>query len=109
MTILRWILLAALAMAFILLSVANWTPVPFRLPDGEMVNMPLPLLLGAAFIAGWLPTWLFHIGAKANWKRKLAKSARGIEDARPVAMPYAPPPAPMPETPAATIVPTAGA
>jgi lipopolysaccharide assembly protein A len=77
MTILRWILATALAVAFLLLAVANWTPVPFRLPDGTMVNVRLPLLLMAAFIAGWLPTWLIHIGTKAKLNRRLAKAGLG--------------------------------
>jgi uncharacterized integral membrane protein len=70
MTILRWIMLTALLVAFLLLSVANWTPVPFRLPDGAVISLRLPLLLGAAFVAGWLPTWLYHLGVMANFKRK---------------------------------------
>lgn len=75
MTIVRWILATALAVAFLLLAVANWTPVPFRLPDGQIVNIRLPLLLAAAFVAGWLPTWLVHLGTKAQLHRKLAKAA----------------------------------
>jgi uncharacterized integral membrane protein len=75
MTIVRWVLATALAVAFLLLAVANWTPVPFRLPDGQIVNIRLPLLLAAAFVAGWLPTWLIHLGTTAKLNRKLAKSA----------------------------------
>ncbi|MEY2882862.1 MAG: hypothetical protein RL490_586 [Pseudomonadota bacterium] len=82
MTIFRWVLVTALAMAFLLLSVANWTPVPFRLPDGVMINIRLPLLLAIAFLAGWLPTWLIHLGAKATWKRKLGKIERAVEPPR---------------------------
>ena len=99
MTILRWVLVTALAVAFLLLAVANWTPVPFRLPDGSMVNIRLPLLLALAFVAGWLPTWLIHIGTKATLNRKLAKA--GIAE---------PPRAPiMPSQAQPTIVPPAGA
>ncbi len=75
MTIVRWILVTALAVAFLLLAVANWTPVPFRLPDGTMVNIHLPLLLGAAFVAGWFPTWLVLIGTRAQHNRRLARAA----------------------------------
>jgi uncharacterized integral membrane protein len=89
MTIVRWILATALAVAFLLLAVANWTPVPFRLPDGQIVNIRLPLLLAAAFIAGWLPTWLIHLGTTANLNRKLAKSAGA---AAPAVVPAQPPP-----------------
>ena len=79
MTILRWIMLTALLVAFLLLSVANWTPVPFRLPDGAVISLRLPLLLGVAFVAGWLPTWLYHLGAMASFKRKSARNGRGSD------------------------------
>ena len=99
MTILRWVLVTALAVAFLLLAVANWTPVPFRLPDGTMVNVRLPLLLAAAFVAGWLPTWLIHVGTKATLNRKLAKAGL-IDPARATVLPSQAQP---------TIVPPAGA
>ena len=99
MTILRWILATALAVAFLLLAVANWTPVPFRLPDGSMINIQLPLLLAAAFVAGWLPTWLMHLGTKAQLKRRLAKAGVVTE----------PRPSPLPSQAQPTIVPPAGA
>lgn len=57
MAFIRWLLLAALAMAFLLLAVSNWTPVDFILPDGTPRPVPLPLLLAGAFLAGVLPTW----------------------------------------------------
>jgi uncharacterized integral membrane protein len=91
MNIVRWILATALAVSFLLLAVANWTPVPFRMPDGAMVNIRLPVLLGIAFVAGWLPTWLIHLGSKATWKRKLART--GTLESRPSPTPPATPPA----------------
>lgn len=107
MNILRWIAVTALLMAFLLLSVANWTPVPFRLPDGAMISLPLPLLLALAFIAGWLPTWLFHLGARSTLKRKLARYDRAETTAPPT--PGSPTPGPLPSQAQPTIVPPAGA
>ena len=46
------VMLTALLVAFLLLSVANWTPVPFRLPDGVVVSIRLPLLLGLLGMGG---------------------------------------------------------
>ncbi|WP_164155791.1 hypothetical protein [Sandarakinorhabdus rubra] len=57
MAIVRWVLLVALAFGFLLLAVSNWTPVDFILPDGSVRAVPLPLLLGLAFLAGVIPTW----------------------------------------------------
>jgi uncharacterized integral membrane protein len=76
MTILRWILLTAMAVAFLLLAVANWTPVPFRMPDGAIISVQLPLLLVIAFVAGWLPTWLIALAGRAKLRRRLAKFER---------------------------------
>ena len=80
MAIVRWIVITALAVGFLLMSVANWTPVAFHWPDGSVSTARLPLLLGAAFVAGWLPTWLVHVGVRAGWKRKLARAERPTLD-----------------------------
>ncbi len=76
MTMLRWVLLTALAVAFLLLAVANWTPVPFRMPDGAIISVQLPVLLAIAFLAGWLPTWLIHLGTRTQLRRRLARYER---------------------------------
>ncbi|WP_439546557.1 hypothetical protein [Sandarakinorhabdus sp.] len=60
MTLIRWVFLLALALAFVLLAVSNWTMVPFVLPDGRPAAVPLPLLMAAAFVAGVIPTWIWH-------------------------------------------------
>lgn len=110
MTVLRWILITALLVAFLLLAVANWTPVPFRLPDGATINIRLPLLLAAAFIAGWLPTWLVHLGSKSAWKRRLAKAERSIDDALSAVRPTTTATRPtLPDQAQPMIVPPAGA
>ncbi len=59
--IVRWVFLAVMAALFILLAVSNWTLVDFVLPDGTPKALPLPLLLGAAFLAGVIPTWIWHV------------------------------------------------
>lgn len=109
MTILRWVLLTALAIAFLMLAVANWTPVPFRLPDGAVVSVQLPVLLAVAFLAGWLPTWLIHLGTRAQLRRRLTR----YEGVAPTAVAptgaSVPPLAPLPSQAQPTIVPPAGA
>lgn len=103
MTILRWVLLTALALAFLLLAVANWTLVAFRMPAGAFVSVPLPVLLAVAFLAGWLPTWLIHLGTRARLRRRLARYERA-GDAGVVATRT-----PLPSQAQPTIVPPAGA
>lgn len=108
MTILKWMVITALAMAFLMLAMANWTPVPFHLPDGNVISIQLPLLLAAAFVAGWLPTWLVHLGTKAQLNRRLAKA--GVvpgAGAEPRSSPL--PSRALPSQAQPTIVPPAGA
>ena len=71
MAIFRWVFLAAMAVLFILLAVSNWTLVDFILPDGTPTALPLPLLLGGAFLAGVIPTWIWQV-----LLRPLAESRR---------------------------------
>jgi uncharacterized integral membrane protein len=97
----KWVLMTALALAFLMLAVANWTPVPFRLPNGSMVIVQLPVLLAGAFAAGWLPTWLIHLATKTQLKRRLAKACM-VTAAEPR-------PSPLPSQAQPTIVPPAGA
>jgi uncharacterized integral membrane protein len=81
---LRWIIAIAVVAVFLLLSVANWTLVPFLLPQGRQVMVPLPLMIAAAFVAGWLPTWLSHLATAAVLRRKLERAERQLaEHSRP--------------------------
>ncbi len=87
MNFLRWALIAAISGGFLLLSVSNWTIVPFVMPDGEPMAIALPVLLGVAFIAGWLPTWAWAVATRPRRPRAgavanpLPKVARGPEPA----------------------------
>ncbi|MFZ4381763.1 MAG: hypothetical protein ACOYO0_07355 [Sandarakinorhabdus sp.] len=60
MSLIRWVFILAIGLAFLLLAVSNWTLVEFVLPDGSPASVPLPLLLAAAFLAGVIPTWAWH-------------------------------------------------
>lgn len=71
MGIIRWVFIAVMAIIFLLLAVSNWTLVDFILPDGTPRAVPLPLLLGIAFLAGVIPTWAWH-----GLLRPLAESRR---------------------------------
>jgi len=92
----RWIVATLLVAAFLLLSVANWTMVPFLLPQGKQVMVPLPMVIGVAFVAGWLPTWLSQLATAAMLRRRLERAERLLaerQEAPPVAPLHLPPPA----------------
>jgi len=87
----RVIVLVAVIAAFLLLSVANWTLVPFLLPQGRQVMIPLPLLIAAAFMAGWLPTWISQQAITLRLRRKLERAERQLAEFN---RPPPPPPPP---------------
>jgi len=89
MAIVRWVFLAVMAALFILLAVSNWTPVDFILPDGTPKALPLPLLLGIAFLAGVIPTWIWHVLLRPLAESRRVRPAR-VEQAQ-VAAPVATP------------------
>jgi uncharacterized integral membrane protein len=81
MAIFRWVFVAAMAVLFILLAVSNWTLVDFILPDGTPTAVPLPLLLGGAFLAGVIPTWIWHVLLRPLAESRRARPPR-IEQTR---------------------------
>jgi putative membrane protein len=50
-----WAIVAAVAALF---CWVNWTPVTVNLWNGIQADIKLPILLLAAFLLGFLPTWL---------------------------------------------------
>jgi uncharacterized integral membrane protein len=50
-----WVLIAVVVALF---AKANWTPVTVKLWGDLVADVKLPLLMGIAFLIGWLPTWL---------------------------------------------------
>ncbi|WP_017669378.1 hypothetical protein [Sandarakinorhabdus sp. AAP62] len=77
MAIFRWVFVAAIAVIFILLAVSNWTLVDFILPDGTPTAVPLPLLLGGAFLAGVIPTWAWHVLLRPLAESRRVRPPRG--------------------------------
>lgn len=100
-----WFLLAVIGAVF---AIGNWTSVPIRLWAGLVAEVNLPLLLLLTFLAGLLPTLLFHHAVKWRLRQKLATSERAVADLRGLAAttaaaaptivandPVPPPPVPM--------------
>ncbi|GGI79696.1 hypothetical protein GCM10007973_15340 [Polymorphobacter multimanifer] len=113
MSVVRILLVVLVGFLFLLLSVANWTLVPFLLPDGRSVQAPLPLVILGAFLAGWLPTWLSHIAARTVLRHKLERAERQLREVRGEAPATAAAPRPvsstaLPGQAQPTIVPPAG-
>ena len=95
MQFLKTLFWVALTIGAILLSAFNWTPVTLNLWGGLQADVKLPVLLLAAFLLGFLPTFLLHRARMWSYKRRIDAFERQI------AMMQAPaPPQPEAEVPA---------
>ena len=81
---LGWVLVAVLVA---IVASNNWRDVTIDLWSNLQADIKIPVLLGAMFVAGWLPTWLVMRGRLWRLKRRIPV------EVPPVA---APPPAPRP-------------
>ena len=63
-----WVLVAVVAVLF---GSWNWHPVTVNLWANLQADIKLPVLLLAAFLLGWLPTWLIHRARMWTVRRRL--------------------------------------
>ena len=63
-----WVLVAVLVALF---AKANWTSVTIKLWNDIVADVRLPVLLLAAFLIGWLPTWIIMRARTWSLKRRI--------------------------------------
>lgn len=91
MQFLRTLLWVVLAVVIVLFARENWFPVTIGLWSGLQADVKLPVLVGAAFLLGFVPTYLVMRGRLWTLQRRLGQSARANVANRPAAMPPPPP------------------
>jgi lipopolysaccharide assembly protein A len=73
--ILFWVVVAIVATIF---AVNNWRPVEINLWGGLKADIKLPVLMGGAFLLGFLPWFILHKATR--WR--LRRTQRQLEEAR---------------------------
>lgn len=91
MAFLRTLLWIALTVIVVVFSVRNWVPVPVNLFGDTIVETKLPMLLLIAFLAGFLPVYIWH--RVFRWRQ--ARKAAALDQPPPIV----PSPAPVPVAP----------
>ncbi len=71
MQFLKTLFWVILAVVIVLFARANWTQVTVKLWGGLLADVKLPVLLLAAFLIGFLPTFLIYRGRLWALKRRL--------------------------------------
>lgn len=95
MQFLKTLFWVMLAVALVLFSTVNWAPVTINLWGGLQADIRLPVLLVAAFLAGFLPMFAIHRARLWSLRRRLDMQDRSNV----VTAPPAPRPAPTSSAP----------
>ena len=82
MRFLRYLFLFLLAFVAALFTYGNWTRVTINLWGGLVAEVNLPFLLLVTFLAGLLPTMLYHLTARWRLRQRLQTTERTVEALR---------------------------
>ncbi|HEX8215401.1 MAG TPA: hypothetical protein VF582_08025 [Allosphingosinicella sp.] len=85
MQFLRTLFWVALAVGLVLFASANWHAATLKLWGGLEADVKLPVLILAAFVLGFLPTFLLYRARMWTMKRRLEGVERQLEASRPPA------------------------
>ena len=70
--------LLLLLVALLLFSINNWQPVEVKIWEGLVLETRLPALVIVSFLAGLLPMWLLHKGARWRLNRRIASLENSV-------------------------------
>lgn len=90
MQVIRTIVWVLVLVALALFSINNWQSVEVKIWEDLILETRLPVLVIASFLAGLLPMWLLHKGARWRLNRRInllenTVKATSATDPRPVA------------------------
>jgi len=89
MQIIRTIVWVLILVALLIFTITNWTPVSVKIWEGLILETKIPALVIIAFLAGLIPMWLLHRGAKWRLERRIGtlENAMRAATATPAALP----------------------
>jgi uncharacterized integral membrane protein len=72
MQLIRTIVWVLLLVALLLFSLNNWQTVEVKIWENLILETKLPVLVVTSFLAGLLPMWLLHKGARWRMNRRIS-------------------------------------
>jgi lipopolysaccharide assembly protein A len=87
MQFLKTLFWIALTVVLVLFAKANWNAVTLKLWGGLEADVKLPILVLAAFLLGFLPTFIVYRTRLWGLRRRLEPSAVSVAPARPAPAP----------------------
>ncbi|HEX8624777.1 MAG TPA: hypothetical protein VF782_06830 [Allosphingosinicella sp.] len=89
MQFLKTLFWIALTVVLVLFAKANWNAVTLKLWGGLEADVKLPVLVLAAFLLGFLPTFIVYRARLWSLRRRLEPTSVSVAPARPIPAPVA--------------------
>jgi uncharacterized integral membrane protein len=89
MQFLKTLFWIALTVVLVLFAKANWNAVTLKLWGGLEADVKLPVLVLAAFLLGFLPTFIVYRARLWSLRRRLEPATVSIAPTRPIPSPVA--------------------
>lgn len=89
MQFLKTLFWIALTVVLVLFAKANWNAVTLKLWGGLEADVKLPVLVLAAFLLGFVPTFIVYRARLWNLRRRLEPTAISVAPTRPAPTPVA--------------------
>lgn len=89
MQFLKTLFWIALTVVLVLFAKANWNAVTLKLWGGLEADVKLPVLVLAAFLLGFVPTFIVYRARLWSLRRRLEPTAISVAPARPAPTPVA--------------------
>ena len=81
MNIIRTIVWVVLAIALLIFSFNNWTPVEVKIWEDLVLETKIPALVVVSFLAGLLPVWALHRGTRWQLRRRIQSLETAVRNA----------------------------
>ncbi len=87
MQIVRTIIWVVLALALLVFSINNWTPVEVKIWEDLVLETKIPALVIVSFLIGLGPVYLLHHGTRWRLKRRIRSLETAVRHAAAAAAP----------------------
>ena len=79
MSFLKTLFWVIFLVGFTVFAVNNWQPVSMKLWNGLWLDSKLPAVMGASFLLGFLPLWIWHRTVRYRMSRRIATLESGAK------------------------------
>ncbi|HZF45734.1 MAG TPA: LapA family protein [Sphingomonadaceae bacterium] len=81
MNIIRTIIWVVVAIALLIFTLNNWSPVEVKIWEDIVLETKKPVLVIISFLVGFLPVWLLHRGTRWQLRRRITSLETAVKNA----------------------------